>query len=124
MTNYPSSNIQSANAAKRRFRFSLKLLLFVITLAAAGAAFAANYPGEAFFIGFVAFLELLVWGAFAAGNHLGRGRHRKAVILAGLTVSAICWAWVAIHGPGPVMLGGFFGAYYAIIIWLAGVVPE
>ena len=123
MTNYPSS-IPSANVTKRRFRFSLKLLLFVITLAAAGAAFAANYPAEAAFIAFVAFLELLVWGAFSAGKHLGRGRHRKAVILAGLTVSAICWVWVAIHGPGPVMLGGVFGAYYTIIIWLAGVVPE
>lgn len=57
---------------KKRFSFSLRLLMVVMTLAAVGAALAASYPFIAGLLAFALILELVPLGLQAAATTRAR----------------------------------------------------
>ena len=97
----------------------------VMTLAAAGAAVAANYPIVAAIVILTLIWELgLPWALNASTNYLGQTRYRRATL--GISVSFViaCAIWALLRGIGPAILGVVFGGAFAFMVWLAGLENE
>ena len=121
MTDEPAKSDPSLKMPRRRFSFSLKLLLVVTTLVAAGAAVAANYPVIAAVIVLTLIWELgLPWALQTTAKHLGQKRYRRATLGISLSFVIACAIWVLLRGIGPAVLGVVFGSLFAFMVWLAG----
>lgn len=124
MTEEPSQNNPPATAPKKRLRFSLKLLIVVMTLAAAVTAFGTNYPALAaaiaVYISFVACVKVAARRTIAGAERAGRSSHRKTFIVVFLSLSVASWIWVAVYGSIPAMIIGLILTLSTSIIWFAG----
>jgi hypothetical protein len=118
MIDEPVKSDPSLKRPRRRFRFSLKMLLIVTTLVAAGAAVAANYPDIAALVLLVAPLEFgapRAWRAFA--KYLGRSRFRLPVIAISLGIATSCLIWILVYGLSSAVFGVVFGYLIAWAAW-------
>jgi O-antigen/teichoic acid export membrane protein len=105
---------------KKRFSFSLRLLMIVVTLAAAGAAFAANYPIIAAFLAFAFLWELAPWVMQSAAMRLGQGKYRRMTLSISICFVLGCALWALVRGIGPAILGAWFGAFFTLVVWFSG----
>ncbi|QDT71447.1 hypothetical protein [Lacipirellula limnantheis] len=121
MTDEPVKPDPSLKRPRRRFSFSLKMLLVVTTLVAAGAAVAANYPVIAAVIILTLVWELgLPWALQTTTKYLGQKRYRKATLSISLSFVIACAAWALLRGIGPAILGVVFGSLFAFLVWIVG----
>ena len=96
-----------------------------MTLAAAGAAVAANYPIVAAVITLTLIWELgLPWALNASTKYFGQKRYRRATLGISLSFVIACAIWALLRGVGPAILGVVFGSAFAFMVWLTGLENE
>ena len=120
MIDESASPKRSSKLHGKRYRFSLRALIAVTTLVAAGAAIAANYPAIAqlaFLIFLVIVFEIVFpWAFQAVGERLGRSKYRLSAIVVLTCLVGGCVVWSISQRLWPPHVGACFGALFGMVM--------